>query len=385
MNPFEDDDDQDLDESAVKFDNEDLSISGLPKSVVKAPGFTGSQGSGLNVQFGPQMRDKLRSFTDPIEKKVKGLRLHQLAAVGDEAIVANFNYDICVVGTEDFFLSGHEQLVKFNKFTNNSRVIRHGIPLVFNYFLYRHWEFLFPRNEAVVVMNNGGKKKQLSRKFKGSYYDGKFDMRSRGVVRAGCLLYFQAIPADLVLYNMDFLLASIEDGSSYEGEVVAKDVEAFAVDQSCSVWTLGSRGRLAKLGSTLETVIRSNELQKTRFTCVAKVKTHLMVSSYSESLKTTVLYLYNDSNLGVLDLFSLDQQTSHVHQMMFLEAQSHPLLLAASLYTLNLFAIVQDRLVALDLNQAPIENILNSVVYDNFSNTIYVADTRRLVKAFTIR
>ena len=46
----------------------------------------------------------------------------------------------------------------------------------------------------------------------------------------GSLLYFQTGESDLCCYNMELFIASFENGSNYEGEVIASGVESFFVD-----------------------------------------------------------------------------------------------------------------------------------------------------------
>ena len=346
-------------------------------------GGSGSPGTSFQLEFVPEVKQKFKSFTDPVEQKIRALRLTQLNAIGDDYVSSNFNYHLYMVGTEDFFLSGHDQMVKFNKFTNTSRIIKHGIPLVYFYSCYRQWDLYFSRNEEVVLMN-GAVKKILSQKFRGTYCGDKFDMRGRGVCIVGCLLYFQALPTDLVVYNLDLLLTSFSSGTSYDGEVIALDVECFIIDQSCKVWTISPKGKILKVGSSVGTTINTEPYHDNFFTCLAKHKSHLIASSFSDKQKDGLLYLVSEHSCIILDLFCLQRQTSHVHQMRFLEAENHPILIACTFYTVNLMVIIQDRLIPLDIDQAPAENMLNHMEFDEFSRTLYVIDTRRLIKVFTI-
>ena len=91
-----------------------------------------------------------------------------------------------------------------------------------------------------------------------------------------------------------------------------------------------------------------------------------------------------ESTLNVFDLHCLETQTSHLHCLKLLEVKQKTLVVAASLYTVNLFAILQDRLFPLEVNLAPAENVLNSMAYDSYSNTLVLVDTRRSLKVLTI-
>jgi hypothetical protein len=392
FNPFADDFESSNQKATTNMSYADSAISRTHRlsNTEKTPGLTatntggsGSPGTSFQLEFVSEIRQKFKSFSDPVEQKIRALRLTQLSAIGDECVSSNFNYHLYMVGTEDFFLSGHDQMVKFNKFTNTSRVIKHGIPLVYFYSCHRQWDLYFSRNEEVVLVN-GTAKKSLSQKFRGTYCGDKFDMRGRGVCIVGCLLYFQALPTDLVVYNLDLLLTSFNSGTSYEGEVIALDVECFVIDQSCKVWTISSKGRILKVGSQVGTTINTEPHHAILFTCLSKHKSHLIASSFSDKQKDGLLYLVGEHSCSILDLFCLQRQTSHVHQMRFLEAESHPILIACTFYTVNLMAVIQDRLVPLDIDQAPAENMLNHIEFDEFSRTLYVVDTRRLIKVFTI-
>ena len=93
----------------------------------------------------------------------------------------------------------------------------------------------------------GGKKKLLKQKFRGCYMNGKHDMKGRGVSLTGCLLHFQTTSNDLVVFNLDLLISSIDNGSNYEGEVIANNVKSFIVDHNSKTWTLADNGKSRSL------------------------------------------------------------------------------------------------------------------------------------------
>ena len=326
----------------------------------------------------PPRRDGKDSQMD---LRVKARRLHASVPVGDANIEANFNYHICRLMEEDYILTGHEQSVRFNRATNKSSVIKHGIPLLFNMLCYQACDVFFPKNSE-VILTVGPNKRTLKHRFRGSYMRDKWDNRSRGVQLVGCMLYFQSVPAELVALNIDRCLSTPDD--SYEGERIGSSVEAFTVDEKLNIYLMTLDGRVSKHASSLACSLdKSTEDLRYDYTALSKQRQHLVASYFVEKQKKIGFVLLSEQ-LMQLDEVELIKQSVHTHSIKPIDLDGYPSFISMSFYTINLFTIVRDRLVSLDVNKAPSENMLNSLEYNDSTRVLLVVDTRRLAKTFRI-
>ena len=326
----------------------------------------------------PLLRDGKDS---PLDQRVKSKRLHESMPIGDANIEANFNYHICRLMAEDFIFTGHEQSVRFNRATNKSTVIKHGIPLLFNMLCYQACDVFFPKN-GEIILTVGPNKRTLKHRFRGSYLRDKWDNRSRGVEMVGCMVYFQALPSDLIAINIDRCLSTPDD--SYEGEKVDSNIEAFTVDEKLNIYLMTLDGRVAKHASSLSCSLdKSTEELRYDYTALTKMRQHLVASYFVDKQKKTGFVLLNE-RLQQLDEVELIKQSVHTHSIKAIDLDGYSSFISVSFYTVNLFTVVRDRLVPLDMNKAPSENMLNAIEYNDSTRVLIVVDTRRLAKSFRI-
>ena len=326
----------------------------------------------------PLQRDGKDSHLD---LRVKSKRLHASLPIGDANIEANFNYHICRLMGEDFIFTGHEQSVRFNRTTNKSTVIKHGIPLLFNMLCYQACDVFFPKN-AEIILSVGPNKRTLKHRFRGTYLRDKWDNRSRGVEQIGCMVYFQAVPSDLIAINIDRCLSTPDD--TYEGEKLGANVEAFTVDEKLNIYLMTLDGRITKHASSLSCSLdKSTDEIRYDFTALRKSRQHLVASYFVDKQKKTGFALLNEQ-LQQLDEIELIKQSVHTHSMKDIDLDGYTTFISISFYTINLFTIVRDRIVPLDMNKAPSENMLNAVEFNESTRVLIVVDTRRLAKTFRI-
>lgn len=319
------------------------------------------------------------------DRRIRKMKLHRSSDIGDSNVENNFNYHIHRLVSDDYIFAGHEQSVRYCHSTQSSKVIKHNIPLLFHQVSYNHFDIYFPKNNEVIIME-GSKKYKLNNKFRGSYMGGKWDARSRGVQLIGNMLYFQSLPTDLVAYNLDMYIASYND--EYNGDKISSDVESFTIDSMMNIYIVSIDGKIWRHNSSICTnnndKISSNTSEATRlYTFINKIKSHVVVSYYVEKYKKTGYTLYND-NLKRMDEVELDRQSSHVHVIVCIDLCEYSCFISLSLYTVCLFAIINDEIISLDVNLAPSETMMNSVVYDGYNRIVTIADTKRLVKIFRI-
>lgn len=343
---------------------------------------TTSKNSEFYNPFEDEARPLQRDGKDsPMDLRIKSRRLHASLPIGDSNIEANFNYHICRLMAEDYIFTGHEQSVRYNRASNRSTVIKHGIPLLFNMLCYQACDVFFPKNSE-IILTVGPNKRTLKHRFRGSYLRDKWDNRSRGVEQIGCMVYFQAIPSDLIAINIDRCLSTPDD--SYEGEKIGSEVEAFAIDEKLNIYMMTLDGRVTKHASSLSCSLdKSTEELRYDFTAFSKMRQHMVASYFVDKQKKTGFVLLNEQ-LQQLDEVELVKQSAHTHSMKAIDLDGYSSFISISFYTINLFTIVRDRLVPLDMNKAPSENMLNAIEYNDSTRVLIVVDTRRLAKTFRI-
>ena len=108
-----------------------------------------------------------------------------------------------------------------------------------------------------------------------------------------------------------------------------------------------------------------------------------MVTSFKESNKQVIYYLLNDS-LASMGQLAFEKQSSQVHIIKPIEIKEAKLFFICQLYSVSLLAIIYDKLIPLTSNGSVCENMLNGVDYDDFTKTLFISDTRRLIKVFKI-
>lgn len=74
--------------------------------------------------------------------------------IGDSEVEKNYNYSISKYGSDDLYLSGHEQSIRYNRFNGSSKIVKHGIPLVLNWISYKYFEIYFSRNGDIIALHH---------------------------------------------------------------------------------------------------------------------------------------------------------------------------------------------------------------------------------------
>lgn len=343
--------------------------------------------SPTGIRLRPDILSQATSFNKYREDAYKNMTLASVPSIGDGEVEKNYNYFITKVGNEELLLAGHEQSVRYNRFTNHSKVQKHGFPLVFYWIGFNQYEIFFSRNEAPVAVNIAGKKFNFKHKFRGTYLRGKWDSRSRGVQLVGSLLYFQSGDSDLVKYNLDLQITSWEIGTNYEGELVATGVESFYADAHGQVWYVTISGQVIKNGSPHQKVLRDGSAEYEAgpdYTYITKHKGVILVTSYRESRKIVGFFLLNDT-MGPLHSHSMEKQPSHVHVVLPIEVKEMKLFIVCTLYAITMLALRQDKLLSLTTNLVIGDNMINGIEYDDFTKSLFVADTRREIKVLKIQ
>lgn len=351
-----------------------------------------SQRTMINIHDGPSLKIdvskpgvNMQSFSEKVAANLKSLRLIEGIPLGDSNVEANFNYCLVRLSDNEIILTGHEQSLSVTALNGSAKVIKHGIPLLFNFIKAPLFEIYFSRNDPVVIKSFCGSKKiVLKDKFKPTYLAGKADNRSRSAQMVGKSLYFLNAESRLVLYNTETVLSSHER-TSIEPQILSSAIEDFYVDSNQTIWTLSSAGVLTNLSLQRSAVLKNQDPKDPYpFTSLGKSSNNLLSTAYHQQFKQVILYLTTFEPV-LVHSHTMHSQTSQVHLIKSVNYEYHSLFILQTLYTINLCAAIDSKIHPVHMDISPSENLLNSIDFHESSKTLLVADTRRKIKYFKLQ